>query len=257
MPPKSILIVDDETSVTLPLESFFEQRGYQVFRAFYGDQAIEQLEKNRPQLVILDMQMPGMDGVTVLEKIHAEYPDTKVLVITAYADRYQKELERFHAAEVRTKPISLGEMTGIVEALLEGKAAPKSAAPKGKSPSEVRILCVEGDREMYEQVLTPYFQTAGQKVTYQLAHATTPEEAFLLVGEFQPHLILLNTVRLPIGVESGRLAANLVKASKIPAEVILYNLSASARTSPGETQQQLDRLGETINRLRGSSHASD
>ena len=197
--PRSILIVDDEASVTLPLESFFEHRGYQVFRAFYGDQAIDQLKQNQPELVILDMQMPGVDGVAVLEKIHQDHPDTKVLVITAYADRYQKELERFQVAAVLTKPISLGEMTRIVEALLEGKSLTEGEMPQGKSPSEMRILFVEGDKEMYERELSPYFQNPGQETPCRLAHASTPEEAFLLLEEFRPHLILLNMPGFPLG----------------------------------------------------------
>ncbi len=67
----SILIVDDEAAVTMALEGFFRNKGYHVLRAFYGDQAVEKIEQDKPALVILDLQMPGVDGISVVRKNEA------------------------------------------------------------------------------------------------------------------------------------------------------------------------------------------
>lgn len=121
MTQKSILVVDDEAATTLALEGFFESKGYPVLKAFYGDQAIERIEKDRPAVVVLDLQMPGVDGIGVLEKIRSSYPQTKTLVMTGFSDRYREDLERLKPDVVKLKPISLEELTSTVEALLGGR----------------------------------------------------------------------------------------------------------------------------------------
>ena len=90
---KSILVVDDEAAVTLALEGFFRHKGYEVLKAFYGDQALKQIQQHRPSLVILDLQMPGINGVEVLEKIRSDYPGTHVFVITGLTARVRVATE--------------------------------------------------------------------------------------------------------------------------------------------------------------------
>jgi len=81
-----ILVVDDESIVRNSLDAWLgDEEGYTVAMAGSGDEALEKLEKESFHLMLLDIKMPGMDGVEVLEKAKALQPDLNVLMMTAYA----------------------------------------------------------------------------------------------------------------------------------------------------------------------------
>jgi len=245
---KSILVVDDEAAVTLALEGFFRQKGYEVLKAFYGDQALQQIEQKRPSVVILDLQMPGINGIQVLEKIRSDYPEIKTLVITGFLDDYQEQLERLKADKIWTKPVSLTDLTRAVESLLEGSKPPDSSAAKNSAGRSggVRILFVEGSPEVYEQTLKPYFEAEERSLHCRTALARDPEEALRLIGEFKPQLVVLDGSRMPVGVNSGKLAARLTDAPDAPLEVILVEIP-SKEFQIGETPfARLERLEEAV-----------
>lgn len=238
MERRSILIVDDEATVTLALESFFHNKGFQVFRAFYGDQAIEQIDKEQPAVVILDLQMPGVNGIAVLEKIRESYPEIKTLVLTGYSDRYKEEIDRCKPDLISLKPISLEELTRSVESLLGQKQ--KAFSSKGKTPQRIRLLFLGGMEELYRQVLKPYFEDSERRAQYETTLAREPAEAFHLLEQFRPHLVVLDSARLPIGVDAGKLAADLGKAPTPPLEVIIHTFRSPAGAA---MQPPADRLG--------------
>ncbi|HQP35539.1 MAG TPA: response regulator [Polyangiaceae bacterium] len=84
----SILVVDDDTMILRMTRAVLEDLGYKVTVAASGKEAIEVLEKlSSPDfdLVVLDMRMPDMDGVQVLDKTHPRWPDLRVLLVTGYS----------------------------------------------------------------------------------------------------------------------------------------------------------------------------
>lgn len=243
---KAILVVDDEAAVTFALEGFFKQKGYEVLKAFYGDQALEQIEQKRPAVVILDLQMPGINGIAVLEKIRSDYPGTKVLVITGFSDQYQEQLDRLKAEKVWTKPVSLMDLTCEVEQLLEGKSKPgvSSSAVLGKEG--IRLLFVEGSQEAYEQFLKPYFESEQRLLRCSTALARDPDEALRMAEEFKPQLVILDGSRMPIGVDAGRLAARLTGISQRPAEVILTEIPSADYQIGAGPAGRLEKLEEAV-----------
>ncbi len=243
---KSILIVDDEAAVTFALEGFFKQKGHEVLKAFYGDQALEQIEQKRPSVVILDLQMPGINGIAVLEKIRTHYPETKVLVITGFSDQYQEQLGRLKVGKVWTKPVSLMDLTREVEALLEGKSKLGASSSAGPGKEGIRLLFVEGSQEAYEQFLKPYFESEERPLRCSTALARDPEEALRMAEEFKPQLVILDGSRMPVGVDAGSLAARLTGIPERPAEVILTEIpSADYRVGAGPVER-LERLAEAV-----------
>ena len=80
----SIMVVDDELIVRESLFHWFKKYGHAVETASSGFKALEKLEKDPFQLLFVDIKMPGMDGLELLEKVTDEYPDTMVVIITAY-----------------------------------------------------------------------------------------------------------------------------------------------------------------------------
>lgn len=94
---KRILVVDDDEKVCFCLREHLEDEGYQVFTALDGIVAIHLLKEERPHVVLLDIQMPGPNGLTVLQRMKEVDPRTTVIMVTALQDR-----------ETANKAVSLG-----------------------------------------------------------------------------------------------------------------------------------------------------
>lgn len=86
MDAPKLVVIDDELDFTKALDQFFRVRGYEVYVALRGASGLQLVEEHRPDVVLIDFKMPGMDGDEVLAQIHHRYPKTKVIVITAYDD---------------------------------------------------------------------------------------------------------------------------------------------------------------------------
>ena len=81
-----IVAIDDESEFTKAIDQFFSARGYHVHAALTGNTGLQLIEEHRPQVVLVDLKMPGMDGDEILRQVRQTYPNTKVIVITAYND---------------------------------------------------------------------------------------------------------------------------------------------------------------------------
>ncbi len=84
---KKILFVDDEDDIREVVQIRLESNGYQVVTAASGDEALIKVASEHPDLMILDVMMPGMDGLAVLKKLRKEETDTKLPVILLTAKR--------------------------------------------------------------------------------------------------------------------------------------------------------------------------
>lgn len=105
---KTIVVVDDEVEICEFLKAFFEDRDYHVFTAHNGEQALETIKKTSPNVVLLDLHMPGMDGMKVLQKVKVEFPKLKVIMVTAIETQEKiEEAMRLGADNYITKPLSL------------------------------------------------------------------------------------------------------------------------------------------------------
>lgn len=83
---EKILIVDDEENIRAMLKYFFEGKGYPTITAQNGQEAIALVEKERPSMILLDVMMPGMDGITTLRKIREIDPKVGVVMATGSHD---------------------------------------------------------------------------------------------------------------------------------------------------------------------------
>ena len=105
---KKMLVVDDEHEICDFLKVFFEERDFEVRTAHSGETALEEIEKVKPQVILLDVHMPGMDGMYALRQIKARYPLIKVIMVTALETREKiEEAIRLGADNYITKPLSL------------------------------------------------------------------------------------------------------------------------------------------------------
>lgn len=81
-----VLVADDQFGIRLLLHEVLQSKGYEPLIASNGQQALEIFKSQSPHLVILDMKMPGMDGLDILKVIKEKKPNIKVIIMTAYAE---------------------------------------------------------------------------------------------------------------------------------------------------------------------------
>ena len=115
-----LLIVDDEAEICDFLKSFFEERNYEVKTASSGQAALQAVDQFKPQVVLLDIKMPGMDGVQTLGNLKKKYPRIKVIMVTALETRDKiEECLRLGADNYITKPLSLEYLENDVREKIE------------------------------------------------------------------------------------------------------------------------------------------
>jgi DNA-binding NtrC family response regulator len=114
-----ILIVDDEEVIAETLQEFLQGEGFDVSTAMHAKQAIERLERFEPELVLCDVQLPGLDGLDLLDRILHVRPDTLVLMITAFAT-VEDAVAAFRrgAQDYLMKPVLFDELLAKIERLL-------------------------------------------------------------------------------------------------------------------------------------------
>jgi CheY-like chemotaxis protein len=82
----TIVAIDDEMEFTKTIAHYFQSRGYTVHSAVSGLSGLELVDAERPDVVLIDLKMPGIDGDEALVRIRQAHPKTQVIVITAYSD---------------------------------------------------------------------------------------------------------------------------------------------------------------------------
>lgn len=115
-----LLLVDDEKDATEALQMFLELRGFEVRLAFSGEKGIEAVREKAPDLVLLDLQMPGMNGWQALQQMRQIAPDLRVVILTgSVPDReLEEKAQQGGALGFITKPIQLEELAPQIQSFL-------------------------------------------------------------------------------------------------------------------------------------------
>ena len=138
-----ILIIEDERELIRILRSYLENAGFQVLSEEMGDRGIKSWERNKPDLVILDLNLPGMDGLDIAREIHRK-SDTPIIMLTARVEETDRLIGlELGADDYITKPFSPREVVARVKAVLR-------RVSKSKEPAEIiRISDLEIDLEAH------------------------------------------------------------------------------------------------------------
>lgn len=117
---KRVLIVDDQPGIRLLLVELFRRENHETDVASNGLEALQRVEDQQPDCVLLDMKMPGMDGIEVLKKLKSVYPELPVIVMTAYDEsELTKEALEVGAVRYFVKPFDIFEVRDAVNALFQ------------------------------------------------------------------------------------------------------------------------------------------
>jgi DNA-binding response OmpR family regulator len=116
---KTIILVEDDTNIgEVLLQAITQETSYVAFLALSGEEALQMVKNRKPNLFILDYQLPQMNGIELYDQLHASPELNTVPTIMISAHLPQKELALRTAIHAMQKPIDLDEFLGMIEALL-------------------------------------------------------------------------------------------------------------------------------------------
>lgn len=146
---KKILVVDDEPSISTLVEFNLKLAGYEVHCVYDGEAVFEALPVFRPDLVVLDLMLPKLDGIQVCRKIRSEGNLVPIIMLTALQDLSDKIAGLDNGADdYMTKPFSPQELVARIHAILRRNQS--LPAVNGQSPFRIGPLLVKPDqREVY------------------------------------------------------------------------------------------------------------
>jgi len=176
MDKKPVLVVDDEKNIRLTFSETMTQMGFDTRTASNGEEALTKMQGAEFDLVLLDLRMPGMDGIEVLRRIRERYPKVRVIMITAHGTvESAVEAMKLGAVDFIQKPCTPDEIRELVGKVMEREAIDES---KVMDYSMLMELCKRHvtDRRLEEA-----------KAVAQKALALDPgrPEAYNLLGAFQ------------------------------------------------------------------------
>jgi len=114
---KKILLVDDEEGIQLLYREEFEEQGYEVVSAYNGEEALKKFKADPPDLVVLDINMPGIKGIQVLREMKEMHPDLPVILSSAYQE-YKQDFGTWASDEYIVKSANLDELKDAVKKFL-------------------------------------------------------------------------------------------------------------------------------------------
>jgi DNA-binding response OmpR family regulator len=115
----SLLTIEDDDNISTAIEEYFSRAGYDVSTAQDGLAGVELATRNRPDVVVLDLMLPGMDGLAVCKELRQKNPQMPILMLTAKDDVVDKVLGlEMGADDYITKPFSLRELEARIKSVL-------------------------------------------------------------------------------------------------------------------------------------------
>ncbi|MGE3151137.1 MAG: sigma-54-dependent transcriptional regulator [Nitrospiraceae bacterium] len=169
-PGARILVVDDEVNIRGALVTMLERKGYAVHGVGTAEEALEQLNTSNVELVITDLKMPGIGGMAFLKRLREHWPQTEVVVMTAYGSiDTAVEAMRGGAYDYLTKPIDRERFPVVVAKALERQAlASENRQLRDRLEARTRFDQMVGESEPMQRIYTLVEMVADSDVTVLL-----------------------------------------------------------------------------------------
>jgi DNA-binding response OmpR family regulator len=129
--PVRVVVVDDEVPLVRLVTGYLEREGYQVHPAYDGTEALEVIERTDPDVIVLDLMLPGVDGLEVARRVRT-FSDAYILMLTAKTDEVDRIVGlQVGADDYLTKPFSPRELVARVQAMLRRPRVDRGTTPAG------------------------------------------------------------------------------------------------------------------------------
>lgn len=146
-----VLIVDDEQSVAEAFSRFLTFDGHVAHIASSGEDALRHLDQSRPDLVVMDVRMPGMDGLQALVEMRRRFPDLYVVIMTAFGTSQTSiDAIRAGAFDYLTKPLDLDHLRSVIQKALASQQVRRDLVPADPVVSDMPALI--GDSASMQEV---------------------------------------------------------------------------------------------------------
>jgi DNA-binding response OmpR family regulator len=173
MEGKSVLIVDDEKNIRLTLSQALQILQLETDTAANGEEALTKLKEKEFGLILLDLKMPGMDGMEVLQRVREFRPDIRVIILTAYGTvESAVEAMKLGAVDFIQKPFSPEEIRALVSRVMDREKIEGQKTVDYGTSIELAKRCI-GDR---------HFDAAIEHVRKAISLDPGRPEAFNLLG---------------------------------------------------------------------------
>jgi len=237
---KKVLVVDDNESIINLLQDYLPKViKHELFVAMTGEDALKILEDKRPDVLLLDMQLPGIQGPEVLRIIRDKYPTTKVLVITSFDKQVKEEVGKLGVDGFFPKPIVLSDLINRIEEVLkteETRVEPVPLADVQRRDDVVpkaKILFIEKDSLMPfllpissgDSYPPPPIEPYGE---YEYEIVSCQKDAMPALKKFQPDIVISATDAPETDpnsmktVSTANLIAEMMKSKFAPKAVIVH-----------------------------------
>ena len=205
---RRILVVDDDTSMVKTLCDILRLQGWQPHAAYSGAEAVASMNDGRFPVALMDIKMPGMDGVTAFRQINARFPDVRVVLMTAYSSPdLVRQAEREGAVRVVSKPIDLNALGPLLQRAL------RAAHP---------VLVVDDD-PAFLRTLAELLQLRGFRVVTVGQPQSLPET----IKAHAPAAVVLH---LRVGKELARDAIDAIRRDRDRVPLVVYSGHADSVT---------------------------
>ena len=150
---KTVLVVDDEERVCWAFEDFLRDEGYQPIIANNAEEALKKVEAQQPDIIILDVLLPGMNGLDALKAIKKIKPDTYVIIITALDTfEYTIKAMQLEAFDFIAKPIDLDKVKEILNRAVKAQELSQELGAAVESPEKYQIDKLIGESEPMQEI---------------------------------------------------------------------------------------------------------
>ena len=162
VPPVTALVVDDEHKLVELIRGYLEREGFAVLVAYDGPTAVQLARSERPDVVVLDLMLPGFDGLEVCRRLR-QFSDAYVIMLTAKAEEIDKLVGLgVGADDYLTKPFSPRELVARIKAMLRRPRRPKMGEEGTRPPQRLGTLVIDRLRREVSRAAVPIELTARE-----------------------------------------------------------------------------------------------